>query len=201
MTDTSLYPIDYIAPGFVGAACYELITTLRGIVADRSGDCLLLVDIPTESGESGAGYLQSVKDGSVKMGDGTNITITEDSPLLEKLAAETYKLVLDNNCAPFAPVCSISGLSAGYSESVLPASFYYLACAINAEENLGYKEWFAVAGLIRGRRSDCIATPRITFGDRDATICAPRSTDADNNSYKFNYAVNLVAKQAGGFYI
>lgn len=131
-----------------------------------------------------------------------NNPVSKNSSLLAKLAAETKELDITKYCAPFAPVCDISGLSteAAYSNSILPASFYYLACAINAEENLGYKDWFAVAGLTRGRRSDRLATPAVAFGDRDATICAPRTTQADTG-YKFTYAINLVTRQAGGFYI
>lgn len=127
------------------------------------------------------------------------VTVESGSSLLVKLAAETHNLELDKYCAPFAPVCNISDLSGKYTNSVLPASFYYLACAINAEENLGYKEWFAVAGLTRGRRNDHLVTPTVTFGDRDATTCAPRLGAADETG--FTYAINLVTRQAGGFYI
>lgn len=187
LADISLYPIDYIVTGFVGAGCYDLIKILKDRAVDiRSGDCLLLVDMPTEDN-----YLKCIN------GNGT---VNSSSSLLVKLAAETHKLELDNYCAPFAPVCEISGLSAiEYKNSVLPASFYYLACAINAEENLGYKEWFAVAGLTRGRRTDHLVTPTVAFGDRDATTCAPRLKAADGTA--FNYAINLVARQASSFYI
>lgn len=208
MADISLYPIDYIVTGFVGAGCYDLIKSLREKVADRSGDCLLLVDMPTENA-----YLKCIKSSDAATAtanttgnstadattDAEIVTVNASVSLLEKLAAETHNLDLDRYCAPFAPVCKISGLSATYKNSVLPASFYYLACAINAEENLGYKEWFAVAGLTRGRRSDHIATPTVAFGDRDATTCAPRLEAADDTG--FTYAINLVARQAGSFYI
>lgn len=147
---------------------------------------MLLVDIPTNDD-----YLKCATD------DARILT----SSLLSKLETETSKLVLNKYCASFAPVCEIAGLSniGGYTNSVLPASFYYLACAINAEENLGYKDWFAVAGLTRGRRVDRVATPTVAFGDRDATICAPRQ--AGLNGTGFKYAINLVARQTGGFYI
>lgn len=130
----------------------------------------------------------------------TDITVSSNSSLLAKLAAETHELSLTNYCAFFAPVCKIVGLGAiEYMNSILPASFYYLACAINAEENLGYKEWFAVAGLTRGRHNGRLATPTVAFGDRDATTCAPRLEAADMTAFK--YAINLVVRQAGGFYI
>lgn len=202
-----------MATGFVGAGCYNLIAALREIVTERSGDCLLLVDIPTdndhlkcltvkaglegtytatddsdesfdvvitsdtvtftppeqeqqiiytykngiittlyENGKATSAASFTTTDGvpTSMTYDGTAYTLTvaegyqvdKDSSLLAKLAAETTKLGLSKYCAPFAPLCNISGLNTegAYSNSTLPASFYYLACAINAEENLGYRD-------------------------------------------------------------
>lgn len=96
--------------------------------------------------------------------------------------------------ALFAPMATMSGLSSEYELEYLPASFYYLACSKHAIDSLGFKEWFAAAGLARGTSSTIkVTTPNTVYGDIDVNTLAPRTGTA--------CAVNLIAKQGNGYYL
>lgn len=102
----------------------------------------------------------------------------------------------DKFSALFAPYISLAIADKDYNNTVFPGSFYYLACAANAFGNLGYNEWWPVAGYERGVSKYTVNQIGYNFGEIAADLLQPR-----NKNGKVNKAVNLIIKSHNNYYL
>ena len=183
LKDKATYDFRYVITGLTkgNAGANNAISKL---CKDR-GDAIALIDIDTDA------YLD-------------NTTPKTQAEAIKGIIAETTKLpTADKFSALFAPTVTFEGTGdADYDGNrTFPASFHYLACAIESQAT--YPEWFAVAGYTRGTcNAFKVAKTTVTLGEAAINALEPRSQKKyDNDSLTVKTAVNLIAKIKGKYYL
>jgi len=187
LKDKSIYSFRYVLTGLLSGninannAISKLATYENNADYTKSGrgDIIALLDVDKNTYISGA----------------TATTIIDNINSFVNSCSDSDKF-----SAFFAPYVSLNIVDTAYNNTVLPGSFYYLACAANAFGNLGYNEWWPVAGYERGVSKYTVLGTGYTFGELAADILQPRhKPDTEQGGAK--KAVNLIIKSHGSYYL
>lgn len=187
LKDKSIYSFRYVLTGLLSDninannAISKLATYTNNAAYTESGrgDIIALLDVAKNSYTSGA----------------TATTIISNINSFVNSCSDSDKF-----SAFFAPYVSLNIVDTDYNNTVLPGSFYYLACAANAFGNLGYNEWWPVAGYERGVSKYTLLGTGYTFGELAADVLQPRhAPDSEQSGAK--KAVNLIIKSHGNYYL
>lgn len=163
-------------------------------IKDGRGDCIALIDLDC------AAYEDKTQSQAI-------------TPLAKEAAkwASTYAAV-------FAPyVTYIMPEDTIYNNSTFPASFHYLACAANSDNN-NYAEWYANAGYTRGVSKYTIQTTGCKLGEIAVQSLEPRfmlkvdkelKVDEEGNEVtpkeyidvNTTVAINLIIKIKSAYYL
>jgi len=185
LKDKSVYQFRYILTGLLenntiaNNAIAQLATYINNADYTTSGrgDIIALLDI------SKINYAPS--------------SATTLSQTIANINADISKISDSNKFSSFfAPYVSLDIKDEYYENTVFPGSFYYLACAANAFGNLGYNEWWPVAGYERGVSKYTILQTGYNFGELAADLLQPR-----NGNGNIKKAVNLIIKSHNNYYL
>ena len=183
LKDKATYDFRYVITGLTtlnSGANNEISKLCKG-----RGDAIALIDIDT------AAYSD------------TNGTPKTQAEAIKGIIAETAKLPsADKFSALFAPAVTYEGTGdTDYDGNrTFPASFHYLACAIESQAT--YPEWFAVAGYTRGRcNAFKVAKTTVTLGEAAINALEPRAQKTYDSSSTVKTAVNVIAKIKGNYYL
>lgn len=193
LKDKATYDFRYVITGLItkNADANNQISKLCSYINGKDylengrGDAIALIDIDT------AAYSD------------TNGNPKTQAEAIKGIIAETVKLTsADKFSALFAPAVTYEGTGdTDYDGNrTFPASFHYLACAIESQAT--YPEWFAVAGYTRGRcNSFKVAKTTVTLGEAAINALEPRAQKTYDSSSTVKTAVNVIAKIKGNYYL
>ena len=172
LADKAIYDFRYIVTGLLDSSI--TINNAMVSLAETRGDCIALIDIPTNE------YIGASSQNSV----------------IENISSWVKSLTSSKYAAIFAPTVTYTNVRSKkeYNNSTFPASFHYLACAAKASEN--YNEWYAIAGYNRGICEYTIDSVGYRLGEVAIEALEPRI-----NNEKVDKAVNLIVKIKNNYYL
>ena len=187
LKDKSIYDFRYAVTGLIKEdleASKKIFDLCKFTLGDDSdaiedtgrGDCYALIDIDESIYTNGINQYDAVA--AIKNSD-------------------FYKGYFTNEFGKYAVILTPSveyvSLANNYSNTQMPASFHYLACAAKAFRS--YNEWYAVAGYNRGVSDLVVKSTKVKFGDYAVNALQPRKRDTACS------AINIICNIRNNYYI
>ncbi len=176
LEDKATYDFRYIITGLRSNNTSANINIAQ--LAKTRGDCTAILDIDEDSYTSDSARVS------------TSALATAISQSIQGVSgADKYSEFIGPTCE-----FGVEVKSEFNQNRTLPASLYYLACALYSRQN-NYQEWYAVAGYLRGISNISIIAPLVKFGENLSNILAPRIPGVTTKS------ANLIVKIKNNYYL
>lgn len=202
LKDKATYNFRFLLTGSLSqdvlAAANPLIMDVANVESEKAadklsgrGDCIALLDIPEEA-----------------VNPNTSLSYLTPSYRINSIRDATAETTNSKYAAWFCPAVNLGGLhslSQYADNTLLPASFYYLACFAKAREK-NFAEWYAAAGLTRGVSDFTVIGTTANLGETAINALQPRKPVSYNSvkygsEIDFITSINIIAKIHGHYYL
>lgn len=160
------------------------------------GDCIALVDINKDVYKDDAITTQAKVISAIQK-EANEITTSNKKGKYAALFAPT--LCFSNLASQSKALLTVTNNNYGTTvNSELPASFYYLACFAHSVKDLSFAEWYAAAGLTRGKSTLNVVSTAVKLGENAVNLLEPRiqieiEGSESEEKAKLKKAINIIA--------